>query len=79
MTRDGYDVRTIYDNRGAVAGYVWHKRGHRMGCNPRRLLRVLRAREAPWHLLRYRDCGRGRGGQRQVGCAAMTSHKQTPR
>jgi hypothetical protein len=27
MTRDGYDVRTIYDDRGGVAGYVWRKRG----------------------------------------------------
>jgi hypothetical protein len=27
MTRDGYDVRTIYDDRGAVAGYVCRKQG----------------------------------------------------
>jgi hypothetical protein len=27
MTRDGYDVRAIYDDRGGVAGYVWQKRG----------------------------------------------------
>jgi hypothetical protein len=27
MGRDGYDVRTIQDDRGAVLGYVWLKRG----------------------------------------------------
>jgi hypothetical protein len=27
MTRDDYDIRTIYDDRGMVAGYVWQKRG----------------------------------------------------
>jgi hypothetical protein len=31
MTRDGYDVRTIYDDRGGVAGYVWRKRGRTSG------------------------------------------------
>jgi hypothetical protein len=27
MSRDGYNVRAICDGRGAVAGYVWQKRG----------------------------------------------------
>ena len=26
MTRDGHNVRTIYDDRGGLAGYVWQKR-----------------------------------------------------
>jgi hypothetical protein len=28
MTRAGYDLRTIYDDRGAAIGFIWQKRGH---------------------------------------------------
>jgi hypothetical protein len=27
MAKEPFDVRTIYDDRGTVAGYVWHRPG----------------------------------------------------
>jgi hypothetical protein len=28
MVRDGYDLRTIYDDHGVAMGFIWRKQGY---------------------------------------------------